>query len=275
MEILTKFIDQFAVRNSIEAATRVVLGDFNVEGHSPVCNHLRASGYYSCFEVCPPANRGLTPVSLKGDSTTPTTAPICTDSSNASDTPDPEYSDSFNADTISALHIPPSAVVCGRPGQHIVTHHSDVEAEQENEICEDSAVVTLGVVSAEEEEEEEEELVGDDRPVVSSAAPLLHHHQYCSVTPMDYFVSHHTHKEEDLGVDHIFIRPELLYSTEGKEERGQLREGVFVAASQVLPASLSCSEWPLDFASISDHRPVQASIVFGKNENLSERMTKQ
>jgi hypothetical protein len=216
--------------------------------------------------VCPPANRGLSPVpQLEGEGETP--APFWTEEKSVdSDTTD--HSESINANTISALHISPSAAVCGRPGQHIVTHHSNSEAEQEKDRGEDSAVVTLGVVPV----EEEEGLVDDGR-----ITPLLHHHQYCSVTPpSDYFVSHHTHKEEDLGVDHIFIRPELLYGVERQDERGPLIEGVFVAASQVLPASLSCSEWPLDFASISDHRPVQASIVFGRNEMRgNERAAKQ
>ena len=56
MKNLTSVIDVFAHKYSIEHATRIVLGDFNVESHSPVCDHLRTVGYYSAFEVCPPSN---------------------------------------------------------------------------------------------------------------------------------------------------------------------------------------------------------------------------
>eukprot|EP01034_Spumella_vulgaris_P031566 gene31566-38993_t len=248
MEILTKFIDQFAQRHGIESATRIVLGDFNVEGHSPVCNHLRASGFYSCFEVCPPSNRGLTPI------------PANPDDNDTTRSDDITTTDNLNAATLSALHLSPDAAVCGRTGQHIVTHHSDAEAEQENLEEPDDSPLDVDAAS-DEVKVTSEPISADRRP--SAVAPL-HHHQYSSVTASDFFVSHHTHKEEDLGVDHIFVRPELLYASEAAEKSGQLKEGVFVSASQVLPSGLSCNEWPLDFASISDHRPVQATIVFGR-----------
>ncbi|RYG97996.1 hypothetical protein EON65_52010 [archaeon] len=51
MQNLTGVIDTFAHRYHIDYATRVIMGDFNVESKSPVCNHLRSVGYASCFEV--------------------------------------------------------------------------------------------------------------------------------------------------------------------------------------------------------------------------------
>ena len=57
MRILLDSIENFVEENEVGPATRVVTGDFNVEGHSPVCEHLRQAGYQSCFEIVPPTQQ--------------------------------------------------------------------------------------------------------------------------------------------------------------------------------------------------------------------------
>jgi hypothetical protein len=54
MQTLTEVIDRYAKNNVIGLCTRIIVGDFNVEAESPVCNHLRESGYLSAFETCRP-----------------------------------------------------------------------------------------------------------------------------------------------------------------------------------------------------------------------------
>ena len=159
MQNLTEAIDKFKKDNKLEHATNIILGDFNVESKSPVCDHLKDSGYYSCFEVSPP-DRG------------------------------------------------------GQAG--------------------------------------------------------------LAASPARPFVSHRTHRNEDLGVDHIFYKPEYEYDAAGgrglagnvyndrtiyNKDRPSGESdlccdgGVFASSSQVLPLSLPCDAWPENFT-ISDHRPV-------------------
>ena len=60
MKNLTTVIEMYAFRHNISLqATRIVMGDFNVESQSPVCDHLRNVGYVSCFEVSPPINAAM------------------------------------------------------------------------------------------------------------------------------------------------------------------------------------------------------------------------
>lgn len=74
------------------------------------------------------------------------------------------------------------------------------------------------------------------------------------------FVSHRTHREEDVGVDHIFFKPEKcpksLTSNSG-------RQRLFVAESAVVPSNLGADIWHDSFA-ISDHRPVRSTLVFAE-----------
>jgi endonuclease/exonuclease/phosphatase family metal-dependent hydrolase len=131
-------IDDFVAANSIRQVTRVILGDFNVVSSSPVCDHLRASGYQSCLEICPPPDTSGT---------------------------------------------------------------SEVK-------------VTV-----------------------------------------DNFISHRTHRKEDLGVDHIFVRHDGS-STEFE---------VFIDETAVIPESLGCSVWNEGFT-ISDHRPVASTLLFSRKK---------
>jgi len=69
------------------------------------------------------------------------------------------------------------------------------------------------------------------------------------------FVSHRTHRHEDLGVDHIFVKPEAFVE--------ESKKGSFFASdTRVLPDSAPSTAWDEEF-SISDHRPVGAKVVIG------------
>ena len=63
------------------------------------------------------------------------------------------------------------------------------------------------------------------------------------------WVSHRTHREEQLGVDHVFLRV-------GGTERLRLE----VYDTSVLPETLPCSAWVESFQ-LSDHRPVRATVA--------------
>ena len=94
------------------------------------------------------------------------------------------------------------------------------------------------------------------------------------------WVSHRTHRGEDLGVDHIFVKPELEWGSESGDAGAQGAGagagpgagavssplpvgGVFVGEALVLPTEIPSESWPLDFT-VSDHRPVRVRLVFGR-----------
>lgn len=188
MNTLEAEIAAFEVQNQLTSATRVVVGDFNVEAQSPVCASLRRSGYVSGMDIM--------------------------------DEPLP----------VSPAHV---------------------------------------------------ELSSADHSVESKLA-------------YKRWISHRTHRSEDLGVDHVFMKPEIEWSLEGKETVGTLPEsslvstplvqtsngsaspirkatgGVFIDSASVLPAGLCSQSWPQNFA-VSDHRPVKVSLVFGRAASPSQK----
>ena len=131
-------LDDFVAASKIYPSTRIILGDFNVVSSSPVCEHLRKSGFTSCLEICPPSNGS-------------------------------------------------------------------------------------------------------------------------GSTTVDSFVSHRTHRKEDLGVDHIFVRHDHVFRNR-PSNADEHNMHVFVKESIVLPESLDCSAWNESFV-VSDHRPVSATIM--------------
>lgn len=217
MASLTTAMDKFAVSHNIENdATRMIMGDFNVECTSRVCEHLRSLGYISCFEVSTPSNARLIPHSLQDPPTSPT------------------------------------------------SHNSRA----------------------------------------LSPKPLR---RRCSLR----FVSHRNHRNEELGVDHIFVRAantinnplskditnsthDLPHSpdpmgrsvvssetattattsdTQGSTDQAQNIDyssdhhpgrvagaRIFVDNSRVLPLKVPCTEWETTFR-VSDHRPVGATLI--------------
>jgi endonuclease/exonuclease/phosphatase family metal-dependent hydrolase len=202
MRTLIDRMRAFAGTRGLESFySSIIMGDFNVEADSSVCDHLRNEGFHSCFEVCPP--------------------PL-NDSSAAQ-----------TADTVNRQKF----VIPASHGSHIM----------EDEV---------------------------------------------TLLPLTKFVSHRNHRQEELGVDHIFIRPEepvssgnLSVSSEDHFTCDEPLEGyqnslerfdrnivstehppksisIFVDECTVIPPSLDSTSWDYSFT-ISDHRPVSARIVFG------------
>ena len=198
---LTDIIDNYSINNNIYSVTRIILGDFNVQKDSSVCNHLKNEGYYSCTEVMLPNN-----VTQQNKSIFNTYS-----NQNNNNNNENEYCDIFN--DIYSNEINNSI--------------------NNNQLFED-------------------------------------------INELKY-VSHRTHRNEDLGVDHIFIKPEYLSKSEIDIltddtieissqslllENNKQIGSVFIAGTEVIPANMPCNTWNDAFA-ISDHRPVGAKIVFG------------
>lgn len=76
---------------------------------------------------------------------------------------------------------------------------------------------------------------------------------------VDTFISHRTHRREDLGVDHIFVRND--HAGDAVKEAVE----VFIAGTEVIPKALGCSVWNESFT-ISDHRPVCSTLVFSSKK---------
>lgn len=208
MRTLTSAMEAFEKELLIGSSTKIIVGDFNVEAQSPVCNHLRERGYVNGMEVSPPARHSLPRPVEEGE---------------------------------------------GEPSQ---------------------AAVLLA----------------------ASATSTLLETGGCTK-----WISHRTHRVEDLGVDHIFIKPEIEWggcaAVDGhhadtppilvspipasapavatpplppqtgspKEMVGKLLPvgGIFVGETSVLPTDLPCDSWPVAFK-VSDHRPVRVSLVLGR-----------
>lgn len=267
MKKLINCIESFAERHSIKIATRIVLGDFNVESNSPVCDHLRESGYFSCFEVSPPANLTLTTV-----------------------TTDSQHSNNHQYHNSKHHHHPPHS-----HQHHTSNSHSDFNS--------NIIVSSRG---------------GSTSPSPPPTSPFdmaVHLHNINATAAATKFVSHRTHKHEDLGVDHIFIKPEVdeyaatreiwnLFASEiipaspnsietsnqqdttnQKYESDKNGEpfppqdvtedsssisnstpnmGIYVDESTVYPTEVSAADWFEGFSVISDHRPVGSTIIFGR-----------
>jgi endonuclease/exonuclease/phosphatase family metal-dependent hydrolase len=284
MKHLTRVIDQFSHKHKIEKAPVLIMGDFNVEGHSPVCDHLRHSGYYSCFEVCPPANTqpgavGAATVSeVSEDDLIPvTTHESCilpSDSSAA-------------AELSSTTSSRAAAEECDDVGDDCVEPNS--LASQADLPCEPPSDLTTVRTSA------------GASPIVRTISEHAHRVSY---------VSHFNHRNEEVGVDHIFLKPlgsrretdpadeshawEVVApattgDTAGTHLAGdsgngsskehahaeepaarQARPTIFVAECQVLPKDVNCSSWYAQF-NISDHRPVRAKVIFTQDVQDSSR----
>lgn len=180
MATLTNAMEDFARANQVSSATRMIMGDFNVEYTSRVCEHLRSLGYISCFEVSSPLNPRLTPHSME----------------------DPHQPKALRKRTLR-------------------------------------------------------------------------------------FVSHRNHRNEDVGVDHIFVRAEspflesatpvvsstptsnafvdhtqLVHEQHSEDHHTKNEESyrVFVDNSRVLPLKVPCTDWENNFM-VSDHRPVGATLI--------------
>jgi len=210
MQTVTEAIDRFALRYRILRSTRIILGDFNVENQSPVCEHLRTSGYTSCFDVSPPtsdtyvqtntsssassasASTSSTAVSIEKvhislpESYFDDTAPLTVSSSlssfgNSSDfTLDQEHSNSSSVSHSGTESNSSSSI-----------HLSD-NTEAEGRINETAHAIPFDSHAA----------------FVQSRLELLRQTRLLRSRPS--FVSHFNHRQEEVGVDHIFIQPEAI-----------------------------------------------------------------
>jgi endonuclease/exonuclease/phosphatase family metal-dependent hydrolase len=199
MKLLTNTIDQFARTNGIKNATRMVMGDFNVESASPVCDHLRDVGYSSCFEV--------------------------TTDGNCDAKTGQERSDGQSNEK-----------------KKFVSHRTHK--------CEDLGVDHIFV------------------------QPSNHHHHHPS-SPLHHH-HHHQHVEKTIFETIEYKQSEKKKTTkqhvddvfEKKNETDvsvkQFRD--FVYNGKVLPESLPCDVWHENFAKISDHRPVGATVIFAQKK---------
>lgn len=88
---ITRVMERFALNHNIPSATMIITGDFNVELHSPVCNHLRNVGFYSCAEISPPKNYSLPKNSMEthASKTPPQASPPTVLTSTTPSTPTP------------------------------------------------------------------------------------------------------------------------------------------------------------------------------------------
>ena len=200
-----------------------------MESNSPVCDHLRESGYFSCFEVSSPSNI-----------------------SNSS------------LENISIHRI-------GSPRDESDNENTSGDiATTNNANCNDPPFpfLTTSMTST--------------TPYPSMSFESINSE---GLTHSSRFVSHRTHNNEDLGVDHIFIKPEISETViengstgsslvaaanskiDEKEKEIEIDSRSFevlVSDSVVYPGDVSASTWFEGFSPISDHRPVGANIIFGK-----------
>lgn len=201
MQTVTEAIDRFALRYHISTSTRIILGDFNVENQSPVCDHLRVSGYSSCFDVSPPVvaessksssvhiekeNIGL-PESYFDD-TTPHTAFPSSSYGNSSDfTHDQEHNSEYQ---IYGAHGSISTNKEATSPQS--SSSSSASSETESKINETTHAIPFDSHAA----------------FVQSRLEMLRQTRLQRMRPS--FVSHFNHRQEEVGVDHIFILPEAV-----------------------------------------------------------------
>jgi hypothetical protein len=174
MQMLTEAMDMFAKQSGIKRSTRMIMGDFNVESESPVCDHLRDLGYYSAFEVKPPSWRDPSDPQGRMKDATPA-APQSDDSGIA------VVKEACTSNQRTSVRIKDESELSS-------SHRTHCEAEcAKRRECLDDADCEL--------------CEGDEE-----RCDTINSRNNYYFAPQ--FVSHRTHRREDLGVDHIFICPE-------------------------------------------------------------------
>jgi hypothetical protein len=202
MKHLTGVIDTFAHTHRIEQAPALIMGDFNVEGHSPVCDHLRSVGYYSAFEISPPVNThhtGTAVVTAREE--TDEFLTVATHETCVLPNPhDPENQPEGQASQRGASD-------CDDVGDNCVVDNSANNG--------DATAPTIAPTSAVEPFAAKQKIKAD----LSSRGTNTTHNTTHGVharrstgktepTPARVsYVSHFNHRDEQVGVDHIFLRP--------------------------------------------------------------------
>mmetsp|Transcript_25759 Transcript_25759/g.24611 ORF Transcript_25759/g.24611 Transcript_25759/m.24611 type:complete len:576 (+) Transcript_25759:229-1956(+) len=174
MRKLTAAIDKFSKDKNVGPATRIITGDFNSEGQSCVCDHLRQAGYKSSFEICPPNQSE--------------------DSKNTYHSINTKGGKYIDVDSVDVDKWENDIDMEGFP--------SDMKGKSSSEGTgtgsPDHAVLRTTI---------EREA---DSTVLKSTTIRNEDIRRSEVSRK--FVSHRTHTNEDLGVDHIFIKPEGILS---------------------------------------------------------------
>jgi hypothetical protein len=186
------------------------MGDFNVENKSPVCDHLREVGYFSCFEVSQPQLSSLT--SSSNDNA------IGTRSSLNNPSQDEEVRYSTSRDSVTEYCVIPTS--------------KNLQESDFSELNSSSASSNMPSSSAAETigNEKQNQLTQNlsspsSSSSLSSLSPSVQNTtsstvSYSTVTKTTkyrspHFVSHFNHRQEEVGVDHIFIKPEVMIPRRG------------------------------------------------------------
>jgi hypothetical protein len=269
---------------------RFILGDFNQPLDSPVCDHLRAEGYVSTFEISPPRV---------------TANSSCSGGNNAdeirfnSDTKDYDSDSSSNAGTGAAavnpkddfLHMKNLASGGGGSSSGVGSDKSSsgttsnggeertASQADSSSVSVDGGSVGRGISrdtrasqddGADDSEHGKGEGSGDGSGDGSGGDGE-------EEEDVGAWVSHRTHRLEDVGVDHIFFynhhypqqqQQQLLRSKEQVEEEGRPRAGwqggsILIGNCRVLPDDVACDYWDGSFE-ISDHRPISSEVFLSR-----------
>ena len=220
--------------------TYYILGDFNVESKSPVCDHLRDKGYFSCFEVCPPTYESPTlsdsgPGSSGGGEVgvrTYASGEASPTSTNDLTLPKPSYTPSFSPSFDQLVEdniVDDTLRVKDILAQYKLPHeyyHSPSTTSTTNG---DTACTTTAYNTQDHEYNHYSNTSHDSdskltNPVPTPSTPITDAHTlYVQKTietlrknrallRIPPFVSHYNHQQEAVGVDHIFIKPEVSLS---------------------------------------------------------------
>jgi exonuclease III len=221
MKKLTNAMSQYAAKHGIQSATRIVLGDFNVNSSSQVCDHLRKAGYFSCFEVEAPSNL------LDTMSTSALNIADVANGLSHSSFSSPQRSQSTNSGLgIGKSHqfecdssldfdrsqIPRAASISILDDNKKHVKGPGDEAVDYNAATSYYATPRFGSNSVGEDPRRQSLPPQASNPLVSPAPSFLPGPVAAEINPTKNvldFVSHRTHDSNDVGVDHIFVKPEL------------------------------------------------------------------
>lgn len=213
MQTLTTVMENFAQSNAISQASRMIMGDFNVESQSPVCDHLRASGYASAFEISPPEN---------------------------------------GVRRCDGIDIDPMSLMAMDDTVRFVSHRNHRSEE-------------LGVdhifIRPPHDTDSADDSDDSSHDEDSSSEATAHQQQQLA----QQVEQQQLEQEEEEAKKHMILR--TAEDRTRHRHTGQkpftLKEGLFIDNCHVLPRSLAAGVWDSDF-SISDHRPVGAKFIFAK-----------
>jgi hypothetical protein len=261
IEMITKFMEHFSNKYAIHnSSTRMIVGDLNADLKSNICNHLRKVGYFSCYDISSLGNL-LHPAKP-----------------------------STSTSTSSLIHSSPSSPLPlgGNP----------LESGNSTASLSISATRQFSSSSSATPTASTAKIPAPVASIVDDSCDLIDFHFHPQRKAK--FVSHRTHLKDDVGVDHIFIRPEGIKEEKlsshqlshdpspvdwtkaqslpdeeeeaAEEERKEKQkssipqEKTFVNDCFVLPKNRPCYTWDEEFR-ISDHRPVMSTVIFGNRKD--------